>query len=419
MQNVEMVMFDDQTETPSLGADAAEKSSLPLAGMRVLDVSQVMAGPFCCMMLGDLGADVIKVEPPEGGDQSRGAMGFKLKGADSLGFLNMNRNKRSIAIDLKTETGREIFYKLAKTADVIVENYRPGVMKKLGIDYQTMRTINPGLIYASISGFGQTGPWADRPGFDLIAQAAAGVMSITGHPDGPPAKSGVPVADIGCSLFALYAILSAYIGRQKSGEGQYIDASLYEAGIAFAIWDISEFWGTGKVPQRIGTANRMSAPYQAVRSQDGYFVLGANNDRLWRRLCAVIERPDLLESPLYKTIADRMANRPALIAELERTFIAASSEEWVARLLEVGIPAGPINNYAEALDNEHARARDVVMELDHPVEGKFRSIGFPVKLGGTPQQVRRHPPRLGEHTAEILSELGIADGVIRVSSESA
>jgi formyl-CoA transferase len=411
----EKVMVD--YETPSF--EAATKSPLPLAGMRVLDVSQVMAGPFCCMLLGDLGADVIKVEAPEGGDQTRGAMGFKLKGSDSLGFLNMNRNKRSIAIDLKTDAGRAVFYKLAKTADVIVENYRPGVMKKLGIDYETMKSINPGLIYASISGFGQTGPWADRPGFDLIAQAAAGIMSITGHPDGPPAKSGVPVTDIGCSLFALYAILSAYIGRQKSGEGQYIDASLYEAGIAFAIWDISEFWGTGKVPQRIGTANRMSAPYQAVRAQDGYFVLGANNDRLWRRLCTVIERPDLLDTPLYKTIADRLANRDALIAELETTFLMASSRDWVDRLLAVGIPAGPINDYAEALDNEHARVRNVVMELDHPVEGKFRSIGFPVKLGGTPQQVRRPPPRLGEHTAEILSELGFANAVAHVSPEAA
>jgi formyl-CoA transferase len=403
-----MAMSGRETATLSLKA-AAPRSPPPLAGIRVLDVSQVMAGPFCCMMLGDLGADVIKVEPPDGGDQARGAMGFKLKGADSLGFLNMNRNKRSLAVDLKTDAGRAIFYELAKTADIIVENYRPGVMKKLGIDYETVKAINPGLIYASISGFGQTGPWAGRPGFDLIAQAASGIMSVTGHSGGPPAKSGVPVADIGCALFALYAILSAYIGRQKSGEGQYIDASLYEAGLAFSIWDISEFWGTGKPPRRLGTANRMSAPYQALRSQDGYFVIGASNDRLWRRLCEVIERPDLMESPLYKTISDRLANREALVVELEIIFLTAPSDEWIGRLLAVGIPAGPINDYAEALDNEQARARNMVMEIDHPVEGHFRSIGFPVKLRGTPQQVRRTPPRLGEHTAEILSELGMAD----------
>lgn len=378
-----------------------------LAGMRVLDVSQVMAGPFCCMMLGDMGADVIKVEPPKGGDQTRRAMGFKLKGDDSLGFLNMNRNKRSITIDLKSDEGREIFYALARTADVIVENYRPGTMKKLGIDYDTISKINPGIIYASISGFGQSGPWADRPGFDLIAQAATGVMSITGHPGGPPAKSGVPVTDIGCSLFALYAILTAYIGRQKSGQGQHIDASLYDAGIAFAVWDICEYWGTGNVPDRIGTANRMAAPYQAVEASDGYFVFGANNDRLYQRLCEVIARPDLLDNPDYATNALRMANREALIGELEQSFTKWTREECVDKLLAVGIPAGPINDYAEALENEHARERDVVMKIDHPIEGEVKSIGFPVRLSGTPQQVRRPPPLLGEHTAEILRELGI------------
>ena len=330
---------------------------LPLSGIRVLDVSQVMAGPFCSMLLGDLGADVIKVEPPDGGDQTRHAMGFKLKGDDSLGFLNMNRNKRSLTLDLKTEAGRRVFYRLAETADVIVENYRPGVMKKLGIDYETIRKINPRLIYASISGFGQTGPWADRPGFDLMAQAASGVMSITGHPDGPPAKSGVPVADIGCSLFSLYAILAAYIGRQKTGEGQHIDASLFEAGIAFAIWDISEFWGTGRIPQRIGTANRMAAPYQAVRAKDGYFVLGANNDRLWRRLLEAIDRPDLLDHPDYRTNSDRLARRDALIAELETTLVTKERSHWVDKLLGVGVPAGSISDYGEVFESPQAKAR--------------------------------------------------------------
>src|SRR6202140_1086210 len=207
---------------------------LPLAGVRVLDVSQVMAGPFCSMLLGDMGADVIKIEPPDGGDQTRRAMGFKLKGDDSLGFFNLNRNKRSLVLNLKSKTAREVFYRLVGTSDMLVENYRPGVTKRLGIDYPTLKAINPRLIYASISGFGQTGPWSQRPGFDLIAQAMGGIMSITGHPDGPPAKSGVPVADIGCALFALYAILSAYIGLRETGEGQYIDASLFEAALAFS-----------------------------------------------------------------------------------------------------------------------------------------------------------------------------------------
>lgn len=386
------------------------QSPLPLEGIRVLDVSQVMAGPFACMMLGDLGADVIKVEPPTG-DQTRGSMGFKLKGEDSLGFLNLNRNKRSIALDLKSEKGRETFMALARTADVIVENYRPGVVAKLGIDYAAVSAVNPGIIYASISGFGQSGPWSERPGFDLMAQAAAGVMSITGHPDGPPTKSGAPVADIGCSLFTVYAILAAYIGRQQSGKGQFIDASLYEAGLSFAIWDICDYWGTGNVPQRIGTANRMAAPYQAVRASDGHFVLGANNDRLYRRLCEAIGRPELIDHPDYASNALRMAHRDALIAELEKTLVQRSRAEWVEILLGVGIPAGEIMDYAEALDNPHADARDMVMPVQHPVEGAVKNIGFPVKLRGTPQQIRRHPPLLDEHRDEILAELGLRPAV--------
>jgi formyl-CoA transferase len=217
----------------------------------------------------------------------------------------------------------------------------------------------------------------------------------------------VPVADIGCALFAVYAILSAYISRLETGEGQYIDASLFEAAIAFAVWDISEFWGTGKVPQKLGTANRMSAPYQAVRASDGYFVMGANSDKLWRSLCELIDRPDLLKDSRFGSIADRLANRVALIEELEKTFVTQPAEDWVAQLLGAGIPAGPIYNYAQALDNDHARHRNVVMEIDHPVEGKVRSIGFPVKLSGTPQQVRMPPPLLGAHTEEVLAGLGM------------
>jgi formyl-CoA transferase len=380
---------------------------LPLTGVRVLDVSQVMAGPFACMLLGDLGADVIKVEPPGGGDQTRGSMGFKLKGDDSMGFLNMNRNKRSVALNLKSDAGREVMWRLVQSADILVENYRPGVMKRLGFGYDACRDANPRLVYASISGFGQNGPWADRPGFDLMAQAMSGVMSVTGYPGGPPVKCGVPVADIGCALFAVYAILAAYIGRQSSGQGQHIDAALFDAAMAFSVWDICDYWGTGKPPEPLGTANKMTAPYQAMAASDGHFVMGANNQKLWRELCRVIERPELVDDARFATIALRLANRAALQDELERTFGQRPKDHWVQTLLDKGIPAGPILTYPQAFDSEHGRARRMRMEIDHPIEGRVPNIGFPVKLGGTPQQVRRHPPLLGEHTGEVLDELGI------------
>lgn len=264
----------------------AGKRPLPLKDVRVLDISQVMAGPYACMLLGDLGADVIKIEPPGAGDQTRGSMGFKMKGADSLGFLNMNRNKRGIALDLKTEAGKQVLKTLAKDADILVENYRPGALRRLGLSYDVLKEINPRLVYTSISGFGQTGPWADRPGFDLMAQAMSGVMSVTGYPDSPPVKCGVPVADIGCALFAIYATLAAYIGAKNTGQGQYIDAALFDTAIAFSVWDTCDWWGTRKPPQPLGISNKMTAPYQAMACADGYFVMGANNQKLWVHLQA-------------------------------------------------------------------------------------------------------------------------------------
>jgi crotonobetainyl-CoA:carnitine CoA-transferase CaiB-like acyl-CoA transferase len=382
----------------------AGTQALPLAGIRVLDVSQVMAGPFACMMLADMGADVIKVEPLDG-DQTRGAMGFKMKGPDSMGFLNLNRNKRSVALDLKTEEGRERFYELVKTADMLVENYRPGVVKRLGIDYESVRKINPKLVYASISGFGQSGPWSSRPGFDLMAQAMSGVMSVTGYKDGPPVKAGVPVADIGCALFAVYGLLSAYIGAQKSGVGQHIDASLFDSVMAFSIWDMSEYWGTGTPPTPLGTSNKMSAPYQAVKARDGYFVMGATNQKLWTKLCELLERPDLVAHPDYATIALRLKHREQLINALEDSFGTQDREHWITTMLDAGIPAGPILTYPQAFESEHAQHRGMCMEIDHPNEGTVRNIGFPVKMGGTPQRVYRHPPLLGEHNEELFEEL--------------
>lgn len=384
-----------------------QKRPLPLAGVRVLDISQVMAGPYACMLLGDLGADVIKVEPPGTGDQTRGSMGFKMKGADSLGFLNMNRNKRSITLDLKTEAGKQVLKTLAKDADILVENYRPGALRRLGLGYEVLKEINPRLVYTSISGFGQTGPWADRPGFDLMAQAMSGVMSVTGYPDSPPVKAGVPVADIGCALFAIYATLAAYIGAKNTGQGQYVDAALFDTAMAFSVWDTCDWWGTGKPPQPLGTANKMTAPYQAMACADGHFVMGANNQKLWVQLCKLMGREELVEDPRFTTISQRLAHRAELQDELEKSFRARGKDYWVETLLANGIPAGPILSYPEAFGSEHAKVRGMRMEIDHPVEGKVPNIGFAVKLSGTPQQVRRHPPLLGEHTEEVMAEIGI------------
>lgn len=390
---------------------------LPLSRLKVLDVSQVMAGPFCCMMLGDMGADVIKVEPPGTGDQTRRAMGFTLKGEDSGGFIALNRNKRSVALNLKSEAGREAFYELVRGADVMVENYRPGVAARLKIDYERLRAINPRLVYASISGFGQTGPWADRPGFDLIAQAMSGVMSVMGYPGMAPVKSSVPVADLGSGLFALYGILSAVIGRDLTGEGQYVDASLFEAALGLSIWETAEYWGTGQVPAPIASANRMSAPYQAVRAADRHFVFGAANQKLWQSLCQVIARQDLLEDPRFLTNVDRLRNREPLIVEVEKSFATRPAQEWVDALLAAGVPAAPILDYAEALASEQAQARGMVMEINHPVEGPMPSLGFPVKLSGTPQQVRHPAPQLGQHTEQVLAEFGLGSAALAALRE--
>lgn len=393
-------------------------ATLPLAGIRVLDISQVMAGPFCCMLLGDMGADVIKVEPPKTGDSTRHSMGFRLKGEDSPGFLALNRNKRSISLNLKDEADREVLYALVKSADVLVENARPGVAARLGIDYDTLAKINPRLVYASISGFGQTGPWAQRPGFDLIAQAMSGILSSNGFPGMEPAKNSIAVADLGAGLFSAYAILSAIIGREKSGQGQYIDASLLEAALGLSIWETTELWGTGKSPTPIGSANRMSAPYQAVQASDGWFVIGAANQGLWLTFLKVLGRTELQDDPRYSTNAARVANRLALIEELAPTFLTRTREEWIDALLAAGVPAAPILDYGEAVVSEQAVARNMVMQVPHPVEGEFKALGFPVKMRGTPQEVRLPPPLLNEHDAAIRQEL-IERGFLKADAEAA
>ena len=383
-------------------------NSAALEGVRVVDFSQVMAGPFCAMLLGDLGADVIKVEPPAGDlSRSMGGDRLRLRGTDHAPFLALNRNKRSIVMDLSTEKDRAVCLELLKTADVIVENFRPGVMRNLGIDYDTVARTNPRVVYASISGFGQTGPYADRPGFDLIAQGMSGVMSVTGEPDGAPVKCGVPIADLAAGLYASHAILAALLSRVTTGRGQYLDTSLFEAALGFSVWEATEFFATGEPPQAHGSAHRLSAPYQALRTADGHVTVAALNARQWQRLCTVIGRTDLISDARFATNGDRMAHLPALVDELESALSSASTAQWVERMLAGGVPAGPILDYQQVFADTHTRARNMVEEIDHPVEGRIRTLGFPVKLRETPARVRRAPPQLGEHTEEVLRELGI------------
>jgi len=379
--------------------------SLPLEGVRVIDLTQVMAGPFCTMILGDLGADVVKVEPP-GGDLSRrmGGAQMELSGEDNAPFLALNRNKRSVVLDLKAEADHERFYALVRGADIVVESFRPGVAGRLGVDYDALVGVHPGLIYASVSGFGQTGPYAQRPGFDLIAQAMSGVMSVTGEPGGDPVKCGIPISDLAAGLYCALAVLAAYIHRNRTGEGQKVETSLFEAALGLSVWESSELWTTGGIPQPCGSAHRLNAPYQALRTADGHLVLAAITERQWEALCQVLDREALARDPRFATNADRMAHRGALVEELEAVLAAAPTRRWIEKLLDAGVPAGPIQNYRQVFEDPHTRAREMMQEVEHPVEGSVRMLGFPFKLSTTPARVRRPPPLLGEHTAELLGE---------------
>lgn len=381
----------------------------PLDGVRVIDLTQVMAGPFCTMLLADLGADVIKVEPPEKGDLSRSMGGARLRGrkTDHAPFLALNRNKRSVVLDLKSTAGRSVFLQLAETADVIVENFRPGVVRKLGIDYATIAERQPGIVYASISGFGQSGPYADRPGFDLIAQGMSGIMSVTGEPDAEPVKCGVPIADLAAGLYAAAGIQAALLAREKTGAGQFLETSLFEAALGLSVWEATEYFATGEAPKPLGSAHRLNAPYQAFRTADGFVNLAALTPAQWRDLCACLDRMDLIEDARFGDNAARMANRPALAAELESALASDTTHAWVERFTAAGVPAGAILDYAQVFADEHTRERAMIEEIEHPIEGTVRTLGFPLKMHGSPLRVRRPPPLLGEHNAEVLAEIGV------------
>ncbi|MDT0267408.1 CoA transferase [Streptomyces sp. DSM 44915] len=402
-------------------SDDAKEPSPPaaLTGMRVVDLTQVMAGPFCTMLLADLGADVIKVENPGGGDQTRHSWGATGEGRDSTAFFALNRNKRSVLLDLKTPRGLADLHALARTADVVVHNWRPGVAERLGADYDTLAALNPGLIYANISGFGGTGPYADRPGYDLVAQGMAGAMSVTGEPGGRPVKNGLPVGDLGAGMLLLSGILAAYVHRLRTGRGQRVETSLFEAVLAMSVWESTEYWATGSPPEPLGSANRMSAPYQALRTSDGYLTVGANNQRLWQRLCAALELTALTDDPRFATNMDRMRNRDELAALLEDRLRGQPTTHWVTVLLDAGVPAGPIQNYAEVLDQDpQVAARGLVREIDHPTAGRVRVLASPLHLSDSPASIRAHPPLIGEHTDQVLAEVHAARAAAEEGSTS-
>ena len=379
-----------------------------LNGIRVLDVTQVMAGPYCAMLLCDLGADVVKVEAPPGGDASRRMAGAR--GTDSPAFNAVNRGKRGIVVDIKAAAGREIVLRLAAGADVLVENARPGVMARRGLGYDDLKAVTPGLVYASISGYGQTGPHGARGGFDLIAQGVSGIMSVTGEPGGPPVKAGIPLTDLGAGLFAVTGSLAALHHRTRTGEGQQIDTSLVEAGVALSVWEATEYFSSGRAPQPMGSAHRMSAPYQALACADGYFTVGAANDRLFERLCHLLGHPEWTREPDFADDTARVANRQALAGRIEAVTRTRPRAHWLALFEEHGVPCGPINTYADVFADEQIAARNMVVQTDHPTLGRLRTLGTPLKMSRTPPRPGRAAPLLGQHTDEVLREAGYTPG---------
>ena len=388
-----------------------DNRTLPLDSLKVIDASQILAGPYCTMLLADMGADVIKVEKPNGGDDTR-RMGPPFINGESAAFLAMNRNKRSVVLNLKSQDGVDAIKRLVADADVFIENYRSGAMDRAGLGYDALSELNRGLIYCSISGFGRTGPYAERAGFDLVAQGMSGVMSFTGIPGSPPVKVGVPMADLNAGLYASYGILTAYINRLKTGAGQYLEVSILEAALAYTVWESSSYWATGITPGPLGSAHRLSAPYQALKTRDGYINLGAPNQSNWERMCEAIDRADLLDGPLYADNAGRLTNKEQLEKDLEETFVGRTTSEWMELLNDAGVPCGPIYDMGQVWEDEQITAREMRVDLEHPTAGTVGNIGLAAKLRGTPGSIRTAAPLLGEHTREVLGEAGYSDVAI-------
>jgi crotonobetainyl-CoA:carnitine CoA-transferase CaiB-like acyl-CoA transferase len=383
----------------------------PLAGLRVLVLAPIMAGPTCGMLLADMGADVIKVEKLPGGDDARGYREPLVNGV-SAPFMMLNRNKRGMAVNLKHAAGRELLLRMVRTADVLTENYRRGTLEKLGLGYDVLAAENPGLIYCAVSGYGRSGPAADKGGFDLIAQGFAGLMSITGEPGGPPSKTGNPVADINAGILAAVGILAAYAHKLRTGQGQVVDTSLMEAALQQTYWHAAIYFATGVSPGATGSAHLLTAPYQAFHASDGWINIGGANQANWERIADALGHPEWRDDPRFATNSARMANLAELTSAMNAVLATRTKAEWIDIFDAAGVPVGPVHSIGEALEHPQTRARDMVVDLDHPQAGATKALGCPVHFSRTPTRITRPAPLLGEHTRELLREYDYSDADI-------
>ncbi len=388
-----------------------------LDGLKVLDLTRALAGPFCTLMLGDHGADVIKIELPGAGDDTR-HWGPPFIEGESAYFLSINRNKRSLTLNFKEDEAKQIFLKLCAESDVVVENFTPGVMERFGLGYEDVKSVNPAIIYTSISGFGQDGPYRSRPAYDQIMQGISGLMSLTGEPDGEPEKVGIAVSDIGAGMWAAFAIMAAIRHRTEHGEGQYIDVSMLDGQVAWLTYQAAYLFATEQPPRRLGAAHPNLVPYQAFMCQDNKFInVAVGSERIWERFCQGMKREDLKDDPDYATNGDRVRNRAVLVPYLQQIFLTKPVREWVDDLQPYSVPCGPINDLADVFADPQVEARDMYLEIEHPTLGKIKQTGIPIKFSRTPGGLDRPPPLLGQHNAEILAGLGYGDSDVKSLQE--